>query len=334
MRVLGIESSCDETAAAICSETGIESNIIASQIADHAIYGGVVPEIASRKHVEAIAEVVDRALRAAGATLETIDAIAVTHGPGLVGCLLVGLSFAKALAMTRQLPIIGVNHLEGHLMSVGIEHEAKLTFPLVGLVVSGGHSNLYRVDDIGQYEILGRTLDDAAGEAFDKVAKLLRLSYPGGVVIDRLAKNGNPQAIAFPRALIGKESYDFSFSGLKTAVFQYVQNQVGSDLDSLSEAQLHDICASFQEAVVDILAKKTIRAAKAFGVKCVTMAGGVACNSRLRSLMQAEASAANLELFIPAPVYCTDNAAMIAYIGRKKLLAGERSTLQLDAFSR
>ncbi|RME01483.1 MAG: tRNA (adenosine(37)-N6)-threonylcarbamoyltransferase complex transferase subunit TsaD [Deltaproteobacteria bacterium] len=327
MIVLGIESSCDETAAAILDSGGvIRSNIIASQIADHEIYGGVVPEIASRKHLTNIVPVVDRALETAGVGLEGIEGIAVTQGPGLIGALFVGLSYAKALAAHRGIPFVGVDHLEGHLMSPLLE-DREIRYPFVGLVVSGGHTSIYLVRGFGDYEVLGRTLDDAAGEAFDKVAKHLGLGYPGGVVIDRLAQRGDPTAIPFPRAWMGK-TLDFSFSGIKTAVRTHVERQ------GVTEETLPDLCASFQEAIVDVLVTKTLRAAQREGVGQITLAGGVAANSRLRRRLEEAASQAGMRVSFPSPILCTDNAAMIAHVGQYRLEGGRHDPLSLPAYSR
>uniref|UniRef100_UPI003D81BC76 tRNA (adenosine(37)-N6)-threonylcarbamoyltransferase complex transferase subunit TsaD n=1 Tax=Trichloromonas sp. TaxID=3069249 RepID=UPI003D81BC76 len=277
MLLLAIESSCDETAAAVVRDgRHALSNVIASQVDVHARYGGVVPELASRKHLEAISVVVDEALEKAGVTLDDIEGLVVTRGPGLVGALLVGLSLAKAVAFARDLPLVGVHHIEGHILAPLLEHE--VAFPYLALAVSGGHTHLYRVDGVGRYRTLGRTLDDASGEAFDKVAKLLGLGYPGGVQIDRLAALGNPQAIDFPRPLLHKKNFDFSFSGIKTAVLNHVKRQDGP----IEGEALQDLAASFQAAVVEVLCKKTLRAAAEEGLDRIVVAGGVACNSGLR----------------------------------------------------
>ncbi|MEJ2201169.1 MAG: tRNA (adenosine(37)-N6)-threonylcarbamoyltransferase complex transferase subunit TsaD, partial [Desulfuromonadaceae bacterium] len=280
MLLLTIESSCDETAAAVVRDgRQVLSNIVASQVDVHARYGGVVPELASRKHLEAISVVVDEALQQAGVTLDDIEGLAVTRGPGLVGALLVGLSVAKAIAFARNLPLVGVHHIEGHILAPLLEHE--VAFPYLALAVSGGHTHLYRVDGIGCYRTLGRTLDDAAGEAFDKVAKLLGLGYPGGVQIDRLAAKGNSRAIDFPRPMLHRKNLDFSFSGIKTAVL----NQVNELHGPMDMEALQDLAASFQAAVVEVLCKKTLRAAKEEGLNRIVVAGGVACNSGLRAEM-------------------------------------------------
>ena len=325
MVVLAIESSCDETAAAVIvgGEKAL-SNIISSQTQVHRKYGGVVPELASRKHIEAIIPVINEALGKAGITLEHVEGIAVTNGPGLIGSLLVGLSVAKAIAYARNLPFVGVNHVEGHLSAIFLENP-RLRFPFIGLVVSGGHTCLYRVDHLGSYKWLGGTRDDAAGEAFDKVAKLLNLGYPGGPVIDEVARNGDPQAISFPRAFISKDSFDFSFSGIKTSVLHYVRKH--------PHDRVEDIAASFQEAVVDVLVAKTVQAARALDLPRIVLSGGVASNTRLRTRLQAIAEKEGLEMNIPSPVLCTDNAAMIGVIGHYYLEQGRRSPLTLNAFS-
>jgi N6-L-threonylcarbamoyladenine synthase len=325
MVVLAIESSCDETAAAIVvgGEKAL-SNIVFSQIQIHRKYGGVVPELASRKHIEAIIPVIREALSKAGITLDRVEGIAVTYGPGLIGSLLIGLSVAKAIAYARNLAFVGVNHVEGHLSAILLENP-RLQFPFIGLVVSGGHTCLYRVEDLGRYEWLGGTRDDAAGEAFDKVAKLLNLGYPGGPVIDRVARNGDPQAISFPRAFISKDSFDFSFSGIKTSVLHYVRKH--------PRARVEDIAASFQEAVVDVLISKAVQAALTLDLRRIVLSGGVACNSRLRMRLKEIAEKEGLETNIPSPILCTDNAAMIGVIGHYYLTRGKTSPLTLNAFS-
>jgi N6-L-threonylcarbamoyladenine synthase len=325
MLLLALESSCDETAAAVVQDgRTILSNVVASQISIHAEYGGVVPEIASRKHLESVSIVVEQALRDAGTGLDRIEGVAVTQGPGLAGALLVGISVAKGLALGRALPLVGVNHIEGHLLAVFLE--AAVEFPFIALAVSGGHSHLYRVDGVGRYTTLGQTVDDAAGEAFDKVAKLIGLPYPGGVAIDRLAATGDPKAIRFPRPLMNDGSYNFSFSGLKTAVLTHVQKFPES-----REAGINDLAASFQAAVCEVLTKKTAAAVAATGIKRVVVAGGVACNSALRLAMRRFAEDNGVELAIPSPMLCADNAAMIAVPGDFYLNAGFRSGFDLDA---
>lgn len=329
MKVLGIESSCDETAAAVV-ENGrkVLSNVIVSQVKDHALFGGVVPEVASRKHTECIIPVINAALGEAGLGLDDIDGIAVTRGPGLVGALLVGLSVAKSMAFARNLPFVGVNHIEGHLTAIFLEEE--VVFPYVGLIVSGGHTSIYLVKALGDYELLGKTIDDAAGEAFDKVGKVLGLGYPAGAVMDRLAKEGDCNAIKFPRGLLGKAGFNFSFSGMKTAASQYIKKQP----ENLIEGMRNDIAASFQEAVVDVLVKKTVAAAEQSGVKSIVVSGGVACNSRLRASMAEHANSAGMNAFFPSPVLCADNAAMIAALGDHYLNSGARGDLAMNAVAR
>jgi N6-L-threonylcarbamoyladenine synthase len=325
--VLGIESSCDETAAAVVSDGKLLSNVIASQIKDHSAYGGVVPEIASRKHIEAVSSVIIRTMADAGIDLSVIEGIAVTRGPGLIGSLLVGLSAAKALAYGLNVPVVGVNHLEGHIMASFLG-DKKPGFPFIALVVSGGHTNIYYVKNYHEFQLLGQTRDDAAGEAFDKAAKLLSLGYPGGVVIDRMAKKGNPRAFEFPRAM--KESVDFSFSGLKTSLLTMVKKRGGQ----FTESELQDVVASYQEAIVDVLVDKTVRAALEHQVAQVVVCGGVAANSRLRERFTSASADKNLELFIPPMILCTDNAAMIAALGEIMLKNGRSESLDLNAVSR
>jgi N6-L-threonylcarbamoyladenine synthase len=325
MLLLALESSCDETAAAVVKDgRTVLSSIVASQISVHAEYGGVVPEIASRKHLESVSFVVEQALAEAGVGLDRIEGIAVTQGPGLAGALLVGISVAKGLAFGRSLPLVGVNHIEGHLLAVFLE--APVEFPFIALAVSGGHSHLYRVDGVGRYRTLGQTVDDAAGEAFDKVAKLIGLPYPGGVAIDRLAASGDPRAIKFPRPLLNDGSFNFSFSGLKTAVLTHVGKHPES-----KEAGINDLAASFQAAVCEVLTKKTAAAIAATGIKRLVVAGGVACNSALRRSMAQFAEENGVELSIPSPPLCADNAAMIAVPGDYYLNHGVRSGFDLDA---
>lgn len=330
MIVLGIETSCDETAAAVVVDGKmVLSNIIYSQDDVHCRFGGVVPELASRRHVEAIIPVIEESLYAANLSLNEIEGIAVTQGPGLVGSLLVGLSAAKSIAYVKNIPVIGVRHVEGHISAIFLE-EKNLEFPFIALAVSGGHTSLYLVHGIDNCRLLGQTRDDAAGEAFDKVAKLLNLGYPGGVVIDRLAKEGDPKAIDFPRAFLSRNSLDFSFSGIKTAVLNYVS---ACSAVSISD-RINDIAASFQEAVVDVLVIKTLRAALNKDVKRIVLAGGVACNTRLRIRLKKMAEENGLKVFIPSPNLCTDNAAMIAVVGDYYLEKGVRSSLDMNAVSR
>jgi N6-L-threonylcarbamoyladenine synthase len=328
MLLLTIESSCDETAAAVVRDgRQILSSIVASQIDVHARYGGVVPELASRRHVEAISVVVEEALAGAGVELSAIEGIVVTRGPGLVGALLVGLSAAKAIAFARGIPLVGVHHMEGHILAVQLE--APVPYPYLALAVSGGHTHLYRVDGVGRYQTLGRTLDDAAGEAFDKVAKLLGLPYPGGVQIDRMAARGNPRAIDFPRPLLHQDNLDFSFSGMKTAVLNYVRKQSTPLTDEL----LRDLAASFQAAVVDILCQKTFKAARRHGLERIVVAGGVACNSGLRTRFRELAAGEGVSVQFPSPALCGDNAAMLGVAGDAYLSAGRQSSLELNALA-
>lgn len=327
MLVLGIESSCDETAAAVIDNGKIYSNIISSQVAVHSPYGGVVPEIASRKHIEAINPVIQKALEDAHVTLREIEGIAVTRGPGLIGSLLIGLSTAKALAHALDIPLVGVNHLEGHIAASFLSEKIP-KIPFIALVVSGGHTSVYLAKNYQEFELLGQTRDDAAGEAFDKAAKLLNLGYPGGVIIDRLAKEGNPEALLFPRAM--KDSSDFSFSGLKTSLLTMLKKR-GCDF---TPDEMPDIAASYQEAIVDTLVGKTIKAAGKNGINRIVVCGGVAANSRLREKFTIETDLRNIELFIPPVILCTDNAAMIAAIGEIMLKNGHRDSLDLNAVSR
>jgi len=342
MKLLAIETSCDETSAAVVKNgTEILSNIISSQIEFHRKYGGVVPEVASRKHIEVIALVVKEALENAKTDFKHIDAVAVTYGPGLVGSLLVGLCYAKALAYSLKKPLVGVNHIEGHIYANFLKsqitnsksqtnHKSQIpNFPLLNLVVSGGHTNLILMKDHGVYETLGRTRDDAAGEAFDKVARFLGLGFPGGPIIDETAKRGNPHAIEFPRAMMGEEyGYDFSFSGVKTAVVYHVKKK-----GLPSGKALDDLVASFQSAVVDMLVIKTIKAAKDKKVKALALAGGVSANSELRRRLKESAEKEGLEVIIPPVELCTDNAAMIGCAGYYRLKRKEQSDLSLTAVS-
>ncbi|MCB9598641.1 MAG: tRNA (adenosine(37)-N6)-threonylcarbamoyltransferase complex transferase subunit TsaD [Sandaracinaceae bacterium] len=331
MRVLGIESSCDETAAAVVTERGeVIADVVASQIAVHAPYGGVVPELASRAHVQNVVPVIEQALAEAGG-LDTIDAVAVTNGPGLVGALLVGLSAAKAIAFGRELPLVGVDHLVGHLFAVYLHRAGELAsapeLPYVALLVSGGHTAIYEVTAPGEARILGQTRDDAAGEAFDKVAKLLGLGYPGGPVVDRLAARGDANAIELPSPMSSRRTLDFSFSGLKTAVARYVkQNGVPEDPA--------DLCAAFQRRVVRVLVSKSVHACKERGVPRLVLGGGVAANRGLRARAAEVCAEKGVSLFVPPVSSCTDNAAMIAYAGALRLAAGERDGLDLAAYSR
>ena len=324
--ILGIETSCDETSAAVVENgKNMLSNVVSSQIDVHNAFGGVVPEIASRKHTETIVHVIDQAMKTSGTASEEIGAVAVTQGPGLVGSLMVGISTAKALAFSWEKPLVGVNHLEAHIASAHIENE--IDFPFVALIVSGGHTNLYMVRGFLDFDLLGSTRDDAAGEAFDKGAKALGLGYPGGVEIDRLSKNGDPDAVSFPRPL-NNESFDFSFSGLKTALLNHVRkNPVETEDD------LHDVCAGFQEAIVETLVSKTLNAARKNGVRSVVMAGGVACNSRLRRLGEQRIESEGISVFMPSPSLCTDNAAMIAALGHHMYEDGRISSFDISPYS-
>lgn len=327
INILAIESSCDETAAAVVNNgRRVLSNVISSQIELHKLYGGVVPEIASRKHIEKINEVIEEALKEAEVTLADIDAIGVTYGPGLVGALLVGVAEAKAIAYARKLPLIGVHHIEGHISANYIEHP-RLEPPFLCLVVSGGHTHLVCVEDYGKYEILGRTRDDAAGEAYDKVARAIGLGYPGGPLIDRLAKEGNPEAVKFPKARIEGAPYDFSFSGLKSAVLNYIN---GCRMKGKTFRPA-DIAASFQKAVVDVLVEKSMAAAKEYKMNTFAIAGGVASNSALRRELQAACTEHGIDFYYPSPIYCTDNAAMIGTAAYYEYLAGTRDGWDLNA---
>lgn len=327
MLVLGIESSCDETAAAVVKDgREVLSNIISSQIDIHTLYGGVVPEIASRKHIERINYVIEESLSKAGTTLSEVDVISVTYGPGLAGALLVGVNAAKAIAYAAQKPLVGVHHITGHIAANYIEHK-NLEPPFLCLVVSGGHTHLVQVDGYNEFKIIGRTHDDAAGEAFDKVARAIGLGYPGGPKIDKLAKEGNPYAIEFPRAKIDGHEFDFSFSGLKSAVLNYL-NACEMKNIQINKA---DVAASFQQAVIDVLVGRALRAAEQSGDRRIAVAGGVAANSSLRAAMKESCNKNGIELYYPSPVYCTDNAAMIAVQGYYMYMAGKRSGLDLNA---
>ncbi len=327
MIVLGVETSCDETSAAVIQDNSVLSSVISSQEI-HSQFGGVVPELASRAHVRLIVPIVEKALNDSGLSPDEIDGLAVTHGPGLVGALLVGVNFIKGLAAAWQKPFVGVNHIEGHIYGNLLSQQNEIRFPIIFLIVSGGHTQIVLMKDHLQYEILGKTRDDAVGEAYDKGAKLLGLGYPGGPKIDTLAKQGNPDAIPFPRALMRNEAYDFSYSGLKTALLVY--------LNELSEEEkqkrLPDICASYQKAAVEVLVTKTLRAAREYGAKTIGIAGGVAANSLLRDWLQIECDQRKFDLYLPDLVYCTDNAAMIARAGLEHLKRGVRHTQSLNAF--
>ena len=325
--ILAIESSCDETAAAVVKNgREVLSNVISSQIAIHTLYGGVVPELASRKHIEKINQVIEEALKEAGVSLKDITAIAVTYGPGLVGALLVGVSAAKAISFATGIPLIGVHHIEGHISANYIENK-ELEPPFVCLVASGGHSHLVVVKDYGEYEIIGRTRDDAAGEAFDKVARAIGLGYPGGPKIDKLSKEGNPDAIRFPRAVIAENEYDFSFSGLKSAVLNYLN---GCQMKG-EEVNAADVAASFQKAVIDVLVDHSVHAVKEYKFDKFAIAGGVASNSSLRNALAEECKKKGISFYHPSPIYCTDNAAMIGVAGYYEYLKGVRDGYDLNA---
>lgn len=325
--ILAIESSCDETAAAVVKNgREVLSNVIYSQIALHTEYGGVVPEIASRRHIEKINQVIDQALSQSGKVLSDMSAIAVTYGPGLVGALLVGVSAAKAISFASGIPLVGVHHIEGHISANFIENK-ELEPPFVCLVVSGGHSHLVVVKDYGEYEIIGKTRDDAAGEAFDKVARAIGLGYPGGPKIDKVSKEGNPDAIHFPRAKVTDGEYDFSFSGLKSAVLNYL-NSCQMKGEEINQA---DVAASFQKAVIDVLVDHSIEAVKKFGYQKFAIAGGVASNSSLRNALEVACKEEQIQFYYPSPVFCTDNAAMIGVAGYYEFQKGVRHGFDLNA---
>lgn len=325
--ILGIESSCDETAAAVIKNGRcVLSNVISSQIELHKLYGGVVPEIASRKHIEKINQVIEQALEEAKVTLDDLDAVAVTYGPGLVGALLVGVAEAKAICYAKKLPLVGVHHIEGHISANYIENP-DLEPPFVCLVVSGGHTHLVVVKDYGIYEIIGKTRDDAAGEAFDKVARAIGLGYPGGPKIDKLSKEGNASAIRFPKAYVADAPYDFSFSGLKSAVLNYL-NGCKMRQEPVIEA---DVAASFQKAVIDVLVEHAMKAVKEYGFDKLAIAGGVASNSSLRNAMQEACVRNKVKFYHPSPIFCTDNAAMIGVAGSYEYVAGTRHGWDLNA---
>ncbi|WPD24825.1 MAG: tRNA (adenosine(37)-N6)-threonylcarbamoyltransferase complex transferase subunit TsaD [Candidatus Electrothrix scaldis] len=332
MLILAIESSCDDTAAAVLeADQRVLSNVVSSQFDVHAQFGGIVPELASRCHIEAIWPVVNQALADAGVTLQDIELIAATQGPGLVGSLLVGFTFAKAVALVQRIPCTGVDHLSGHLLAILLEkEEQRPSFPYTALVVSGGNTSLFAVESTTEFSLLGRTRDDAAGEAFDKVAKLLDLGYPGGPTVSKLAEQGNAEAISFPRSWLDKDSLDFSFSGLKTSVANYVNQCRQKEIP----VPIEDVCASFEQAVVDVLVEKSIRAAAQTGHQQVVIGGGVAANKKLRQQLQARCTEEGLRCFTPSPEYCTDNAAMIGLSGYFHFANGSTVGPDADAFSR
>jgi N6-L-threonylcarbamoyladenine synthase len=347
MYILAIETSCDETAAAVVTGEGkVLSDVVASQVADHAVFGGVVPEIASRRHIELIVPVVDEAMKLSGITLKALGGVAVTQGPGLIGALLVGISYGKALAYGLGIPLCGINHLEGHLCAAKIGH--VLTYPHMGMVVSGGHTSLYNVQSETNITQIGQTIDDAAGEAFDKVAKLLNLGYPGGVIIEKIAKGVDHSGIDLPRPMMNDNSYDFSFSGLKTAVLNLViKSEIFDGLDLRfsglpepkkprpgKERLIPVIAAAFQAAVVDVLVSKTIKAAKDHGMKLIVVSGGVASNTALREALQQETAEEGIHLVIPERKYCTDNAVMIGIASLRHFRDGHYAPLDMNAVSR
>ncbi|MGI6145309.1 MAG: tRNA (adenosine(37)-N6)-threonylcarbamoyltransferase complex transferase subunit TsaD [Clostridia bacterium] len=325
--IMAVETSCDETAVAILAEgKDLLTNIVSSQIKVHQQYGGVVPEIASRKHLEQVNGLISLALKEAKLNFSQLSALAVTYGPGLVGALLVGVSTVKALAYSLKLPLLAVNHIEGHIYANWLTHK-HIEFPLIGLIVSGGHTALVEMRGHGEYVLLGQTQDDAVGEAYDKVARAMGLSYPGGPLLDRLAQEGNPEAVKLPRAWLGENSYDFSFSGLKTAVLNYL-NRASQKGEKVIQA---DLAASFQASVVEVLVEKTVRAAKQKGILSVLMAGGVSANSSLREEMQKRCGQEGLKLYYPPLEFCTDNAAMIACAAHYRYLKGEFANWSLNA---
>lgn len=333
MKILGIDTSCDDTSAALFDqEKGVLSSIVQSQVAVHHAYGGVVPELASREHLRSIAPAVRNALAQAQMGMKDLNGIAVTIGPGLIGSLLVGLNYAKAVAYSYEIPLVGVNHLEGHVLSIFLEKEAP-SFPFVALTVSGGHTSLYHVKGLGEYSLLGQTLDDAAGEAFDKVSKILELGYPGGAAVEKAALSGSPGLVRFPKAYLSRGSLDFSFSGLKTSVALFVKkwHERGEGTAGIA---LADIAAAFQDSVVEVLVQKTIEAATRTGVDSIVIAGGVACNKALRKRMEEKGQAEGFRVYYPRPSYCTDNAAMIAFAGYHRTVHGKTSDLSVDVKSR
>ncbi len=329
MKILGIETSCDDTAAAVLDNEDVLSSVLSSQDAIHTRFGGVVPELASRKHLQSIQPVVKEALTRARLDLADIDLIVATQGPGLIGSLLVGFSFAKALSYANKIPFVGIDHMAGHILSIFLE-DSPPSFPFIATVISGGTSSIYLAENFTSFKLLGRTRDDAAGEAFDKVAKFLNLPYPGGVHISNEALVGDPAAVKFPRAWLEKGSFDFSFSGLKTSVMNHCNRQIKQNRD----LQIQNICASFQEAVVDVLTEKTILAAKKHGIYTIVSGGGVSSNQRLREKFKKRCSVEKITFFVPRPAYCTDNGAMIALAGLHKYRESGETLLEQDVYSR
>ena len=329
MKILGIETSCDDTAAAVLDNEDVLSSVLSSQDAIHTRFGGVVPELASRKHLQSIQPVVVEALTRARLDLADIDLIVATQGPGLIGSLLVGFSFAKALSYANKIPFVGIDHMAGHILSIFLE-DSPPSFPFIATVFSGGTSSIYLAENFTSFKLLGRTRDDAAGEAFDKVAKFLNLPYPGGVHISREALLGDPAAVKFPRAWLEKGSLDFSFSGLKTSVMNHCRQQIKQNKD----LQIQNICASFQEAVVDVLTEKSILAAKTYGIDTIVLGGGVSSNQRLREKLKTKCSVEKIAFFVPRSAYCTDNGAMIALAGAHKYRESGETSLKQDVYSR
>jgi len=327
MIILGIDTSCDDTSFALLKNgKDLLANLVSSQIDLHKAFGGVVPEIASRKHIELIDDLFEEVRQKAGIAESSIDAIGVTAGPGLIGSVLIGLCFAKGLSVALNIPIIGVNHIEAHAMSILLEYDVK--FPFIALVVSGGHTIILRIDDFGSYKVLGSTRDDAAGEAFDKIAKFMGLGYPGGRIIEELSQQGEKDFVAFPRPMIDDNNYDFSFSGLKTAMINYIKKY------NVTSYTLNSILASFQEAAFDVLTNKTLRAAKDVGIPRIVVGGGVASNGRLRELFQERCGPDGLEVFFSSPGFCTDNGAMIAKVAYHYLMKGQTSPVDIAGYSR
>lgn len=332
MIVLGIETSCDDTAAAILdSETSVRANIVSSQDQIHRRFGGIVPELASRQHMESITMIVEEALCQAGIRLSEVDLIAVTRGPGLIGSLLVGFSYAKSLSYTLGIPFVGVDHMAGHLLSPFLD-DAAPSFPYIALIVSGGSTSLFKVEGYQQYELIGATRDDAAGEAFDKIARYLQLGYPGGPVVSHRARDGNPLSVKLPRAWLDEGSLDFSFSGLKTSVLNHCNRL--KQKKTITDQQINDICASFEQAVIDVLLEKTMSAARSYKISTIALGGGVSANNSLRHQMNQRCTENKLQLHLPAVENCTDNGAMIAFAGLQQFLSGASGSFDDDVYSR